>query len=88
MSETVKALEAMKVADPAEGDDVDMGPVISTEQQERVLGFLERAVDAKATVVTGGEAIGDRGFFVKPTDRRRRRRRTPRSCRARCSARS
>jgi acyl-CoA reductase-like NAD-dependent aldehyde dehydrogenase len=67
MSETVKALEAMKVADPAEGDDVDMGPVISREQQERVLGFLERAVDAKATIVTGGESIGDRGFFVKPT---------------------
>ena len=67
LSETVKVLEAMKVADPAEGDDVDMGPVISREQQERVLGFLERAVDAKATVVTGGEALGDRGFFVKPT---------------------
>ena len=67
LSETVKAIEAMKVADPAEGDDVDMGPVISREQQERVLGFLERAVDAKATVVSGGEAIGDRGFFVKPT---------------------
>ena len=67
MSETVKTLEAMKVADPADGDDVDMGPVISREQQERVLGFLERAVDAKATVVTGGESIGDRGFFVKPT---------------------
>ena len=32
-----------------------MGPVISAEQQERVLGFLERAVEAKATVVTGGE---------------------------------
>ncbi len=67
MSETVKALEAMKVADPADGDDVEMGPVISREQQERVLGFLGRAVDAKATIVTGGEAIGDRGFFVKPT---------------------
>ncbi len=67
LGETVKTLEAMKVADPADGDDVDMGPVISREQQERVLGFLERAVDAKATVVTGGETIGDRGFFVKPT---------------------
>ena len=32
-----------------------------------MLGFLERAVDAKATIVTGGGAIGDRGFFVKPT---------------------
>jgi aminobutyraldehyde dehydrogenase len=67
MSETVKTLEAMKVADPAEGDDVDMGPVISREQQDRVLGFLERAVAAKATIVTGGESIGERGFFVKPT---------------------
>jgi acyl-CoA reductase-like NAD-dependent aldehyde dehydrogenase len=57
----------MKVADPAEGDDVDMGPVISAEHHERVLGFLERAVDAKATVVTGGGALGDRGFFVQPT---------------------
>ena len=28
-------VEAMKVADPAEGDDVDMGPVISEEQRER-----------------------------------------------------
>jgi len=66
LSESVKATEGMKVADPAEGDDVDMGPVISREQQERVLGFLQRAADAKATIVTGGEALGDRGFFMKP----------------------
>ncbi len=67
LSESVKAVEAMKVADPAEGEDVDMGPLISEEQRERVLGFLERAVDAKATVVTGGGTVGDRGFFVQPT---------------------
>jgi 1-pyrroline dehydrogenase len=67
LSESVKVVEGMKVADPAEGDDVDMGPLISQEQRERVLGFLERASDAKATIVTGGESLGDRGFFVKPT---------------------
>jgi betaine-aldehyde dehydrogenase/aminobutyraldehyde dehydrogenase len=67
LSETVSAVEAMKVADPAEGDDVDMGPLISEEQRERVLGFLERATKTKATIVTGGESLGDRGFFVKPT---------------------
>ena len=66
MSQTVKVIEAMKVGDPADGDDVDMGPVISKEQQERVLGFLDR-LDATATVVTGGGATGQRGFFVKPT---------------------
>src|SRR5947208_2745596 len=42
-----------------------MGPVISKAQQERVLGFLDRA--KKATVLTGGGTNGDRGFFVKPT---------------------
>jgi len=67
VSESVKVVEAMKVADPAEGEDVDMGPVISADQQERVLGYLERAADAKATIVTGGGAVGDKGFFVSPT---------------------
>jgi 1-pyrroline dehydrogenase len=67
LSESVRAVEGMKVADPAEGDDVEMGPLISEEQRERVLGFLERAARGKATIVTGGESVGERGFFVKPT---------------------
>jgi len=66
LSETVKAVEGMTVGDPGTDDEVEMGPVISGEQQERVLGFLERATDAKATIVTGGGALGERGFFVKP----------------------
>jgi betaine-aldehyde dehydrogenase/aminobutyraldehyde dehydrogenase len=87
LSESVKVVEGMKVADPADSDDVDMGPLISREQQERVLGFLERASDAKATIVTGGASLGDRGFFVKPTivtDVSQ----TPRSSRTRSSGRS
>jgi 1-pyrroline dehydrogenase len=67
LSEAVKAVEGMSVGDPGTDDEIEMGPVISQEQQERVLGFLERATSAKATVVTGGEALGDSGFFVKPT---------------------
>ena len=42
-----------------------MGPVISAAQQERVLGFLDRAEGA--TVLTGGGTNGSRGFFVAPT---------------------
>jgi 1-pyrroline dehydrogenase len=66
LSQTTQAVEAMTVGDPGTDDDIEMGPVISSEQQERVLGFLQRATDAKATIVTGGESLGDRGFFVKP----------------------
>ncbi len=65
LEELVPAVESLKVGDPAEGEEIEMGPVISRAQQERVLGFLERA--AGATVLTGGGADGDRGFFVRPT---------------------
>jgi 1-pyrroline dehydrogenase len=65
LEELVPAVESMHVGDPAEGDDVEMGPVISKAQQERILGFLDRA--SGANVLTGGGTNGDRGFFVKPT---------------------
>jgi 1-pyrroline dehydrogenase len=65
LEELVPAVESMHVGNPAEGDEIEMGPVISKDQQERVLGFLDRAKGAK--VLTGGGTDGDRGFFVKPT---------------------
>jgi 1-pyrroline dehydrogenase len=65
LEELVPAVESLHVGDPAEGDEIEMGPVISKDQQERVLGFLDRAKGA--TVLTGGGTNGDRGFFVKPT---------------------
>jgi aminobutyraldehyde dehydrogenase len=65
LDELVPAVESLHVGDPAEGDEIEMGPVISKAQQERVLGFLDRAKGAK--VLTGGGTNGDRGFFVKPT---------------------
>jgi len=65
LDELVPAVESLHVGDPAEGDEIEMGPVISKAQQERVLGFLDRAQGAK--VLTGGGTNGDRGFFVKPT---------------------
>jgi acyl-CoA reductase-like NAD-dependent aldehyde dehydrogenase len=67
LDELVPAVESLHVGDPAEGDEIEMGPVISKAQQERVFGFLERAGSTKAKVLTGGDSNGDRGFFVKPT---------------------
>jgi aminobutyraldehyde dehydrogenase len=67
LEELVPAVESLKVGDPAEGDEIEVGPVISKAQQERVLGFLERAEGAKASILTGGGTNGGRGFFVKPT---------------------
>jgi 1-pyrroline dehydrogenase len=63
----VPAVESLKVGDPAEGDDIEMGPVITKSQQERVFGFVERLSSSKAKVLTGGEGMGRNGFFVQPT---------------------
>ena len=58
------------------GDPTDagnfMGPLVSKAQQDRVLGYINTAVEEGATIVTGGKAgalEGDLagGFFVEPT---------------------
>ena len=61
----VPAIEGLKVGNPDDGDDVEMGPVISQDQQTRILGFLERAKGA--TVLTGGDSNGSNGYFINPT---------------------
>ena len=63
----VPAAQSLVVGDPADGDEVEMGPVVSAAQQQRVLGFLERADSAGPRILTGGSAGRDRGFFVEPT---------------------
>src|SRR4029079_4576186 len=64
LEELVPAVESLHAGDPGEEEQIEMGPVISKAQQERVLGFLDRAKGA--TVLTGGDSNGNRGFFVKP----------------------
>ena len=65
LEELVPQVESIKVGDPMESDEIEMGSVISRSQQERILGFLERAKGA--TILTGGSTNGSRGFFVQPT---------------------
>jgi 1-pyrroline dehydrogenase len=65
LEELVPQVESLKVGDPMVSDEIEMGSVISQSQQERILGFLERAKGA--TVLTGGGTNGSRGFFVQPT---------------------
>jgi acyl-CoA reductase-like NAD-dependent aldehyde dehydrogenase len=67
LEELVPAAASLTMGDPADGDAIEMGPVISARQQERVMGFLDRATSAGAELLTGGATGGGRGFFVQPT---------------------
>jgi phenylacetaldehyde dehydrogenase len=44
-----------------------MGPLVSRKQAERVVGFVQDACAAGATIVTGGEGPSADGCFVAPT---------------------
>ncbi len=44
-----------------------MGPVVSQEQLERVLGYIEKGRSEGGEVVAGGARHGNQGYFVQPT---------------------
>jgi len=67
LSHLVPAVESLKVGNPADDESLDMGPLVSKGQQERVAGFVDRARGYGASVATGGGTIGDRGFFYRPS---------------------
>jgi betaine-aldehyde dehydrogenase len=67
LSALVPAIESIKVGDPASDPELDMGPMVSRAQQERVAGFVDRARGYGAEIAAGGETFGDRGFFYRPS---------------------
>jgi phenylacetaldehyde dehydrogenase len=44
-----------------------MGPLVSKEQHDRVLGYIEKGRKEGGEVVAGGARHGDKGYFVRPT---------------------
>jgi succinate-semialdehyde dehydrogenase/glutarate-semialdehyde dehydrogenase len=46
---------------------VEVGPLIDGKQRGKVAELVEDAVTKGAKVLTGGEQVGDRGYFYAPT---------------------
>jgi betaine-aldehyde dehydrogenase len=69
-SEVVEGLaeEARKVrvGDPFDPE-TTMGALINESQLERVLGYIDAGVKEGAELVTGGNRLARRGYFVEPT---------------------
>jgi 1-pyrroline dehydrogenase len=57
---------AIRWGDPAEEDDLDIGPLIGPSQVDRVAGMVDRARDG-AEVVVGGTRPDRAGAFYEPT---------------------
>jgi len=58
--------EANKVGDPFHPETFQ-GPQVSQLQYDRIMGYIQEGKDCGATLVTGGERHGTKGFFIQPT---------------------
>ncbi|HXQ58629.1 MAG TPA: aminobutyraldehyde dehydrogenase [Acidimicrobiales bacterium] len=60
------AARSIPVGDPGD-EDTELGPLVSARQRERVVGFVDRAVAAGATVATGGHTLDRAGWYYEPS---------------------
>ncbi|XCY73096.1 aldehyde dehydrogenase family protein [Pseudomonas sp. CBR-F] len=60
--------ESIRVADPF-AEDVEMGALVNRAQYQRVLGHIERGLQAGAKLLCGGGRPADlpHGYFIRPT---------------------
>src|SRR5262249_17867294 len=55
-----------KIGDPPEAS-TEQAPQVSQEQMDKILGYIQQGHKAGAKLVTGGERVGAKGYFVSPT---------------------
>jgi 1-pyrroline dehydrogenase len=66
LAELVPQVESIKLGDVF-AEDTEMGSLVSKEQLERVTGFVQRARESGADILTGGEPVDGNGFWYRPT---------------------
>ncbi|MDQ0177479.1 aldehyde dehydrogenase family protein [Bacillus chungangensis] len=47
--------------------ETQMGPLVSSEQQERVMGYIDKGINEGAELLAGGNKPNNGGYFVEPT---------------------
>jgi phenylacetaldehyde dehydrogenase len=65
--EGVSAIAAKMRIGPGFESTTEIGPLVSEKQLSRVTGYVRTGLDEGATLVTGGERHGERGWFHQPT---------------------
>ncbi|KAH7347886.1 aldehyde dehydrogenase [Plectosphaerella cucumerina] len=61
-----KRAQQNKVGDPFHPETFQ-GPQVSQLQFDRIMGYIEAGKAEGATIETGGERHGDKGYFIQPT---------------------
>jgi alpha-ketoglutaric semialdehyde dehydrogenase len=66
----VSRTESLKIGDPLDPA-IDVGPVCSREQEDKIMRYIQAGKEEGAKLVTGGTKLSgdsfDKGFFIQPT---------------------
>ena len=62
----VQKTEKLKVGDPL-SEDTDLGPIVNAAGLKTIDSQVKDSVKAGAEILTGGEQLGSKGYFYKPT---------------------
>ncbi len=69
LADLVEATKTLRIGDPLE-DNVTIGPLVSADQERRVLSYIERGKRDGAILIYGGRKLTDnshsKGFYVEP----------------------
>ena len=66
VEKSVAAAQQAKLGDPLDSE-TTQGPQVSGIQMNKVLGFIEKGRSEGASLLTGGNQHGSKGYFVEPT---------------------
>src|ERR671921_2092028 len=62
----VQKTKKLKVGDPL-SDDTDIGPLVNASGLDKIDSQVRESIKEGAEVLTGGEQIGKKGYFYRPT---------------------
>ncbi|MFJ8023558.1 aldehyde dehydrogenase family protein [Streptomyces sp. NPDC096311] len=63
VAEIAKGLKLGPGSDPT----TQIGPIVSKKQLDRVMSLIASGIEEGAELITGGERVGDQGYYVQPT---------------------
>jgi betaine-aldehyde dehydrogenase len=66
LTRMAERLKGVKMGDPQDPD-VNFGPIVSENQRNIVMVYIEKGVAEGARLITGGNLVDGDGFYIEPT---------------------
>src|SRR2546430_6406751 len=66
VEKVLRKAKSQKLGDPFDPE-TTQGPQVSQEQCDRILGYIEAGKKDGAKLLTGGNRVGNRGYFIEAT---------------------